>query len=463
MKRITLLVILLVIKAIISMAQVAPKAVQDSLNVILKETQTNIDAPAEGGVMTVTKIGAWQFNTGSGFSDKAKNVKATGKERFRVGSITKTFVATSILKLASQNKLKLDDKIGTFLTPNQTALIPNASKITVRQLLHHTSGIADIVNDTSSLLLYDWFVSDFKKGYSFDSLLIKYLVPLEPTHAPDNKTFSYCNTGYLILGEIIKKTSGLTWQDYIKQNIIMPLQLTNTTCPADNDATIDSPFMHGYTQVGPNDFLDLTNMNVSVAGSAGAIISTTDDLNTFFIGLLKGSIIPKNWVDTMTTFNIKEKNPAVTDGFGIFKIEAGPYLFYGHTGGLPGYSSLMFYMPKFNTYVSTNFNSDFADNNSFMLRLIDYLATLPPTVATKDVNDFGNISVYPNPTSDYIRIKNKTGQAQISILDIHGREVYRNENYEDNSLIEVADFEAGIYFVVTEKNGSYSSKKFVKM
>lgn len=462
MKKNTLLSIALLFLVSIGFAQTAPKAVQDSLLVILKETQTDVNAPSDGAIVTVNKIGAWQWNGGSGLSNVAKKTKATGTERFRIGSVTKTFIATSILKLVSQNKLKLDDNIGKYLTPTQVGYIPNAPKITIRQLLHHTSGIADVVNDTTSALLFDYFSSGLKQKYTFDELLSKYLVTLKPTHSPDNKTFAYCNTGFMILGEIIKKASGSTWQDYITQNIITPLKLSKTSCPADADSTISGVYMHGYTQISATITIDVSTQNVSWANSAGAMISTTDDLNTFMGSLLKGLIIPKNWVDTMTTFSVKENN-FVSDGFGIFKVEAGPYKFYGHTGGIPGYSTLMFFYPKYNTIVTANFNSDNADFNTYLLRLSDYLETLPPTVATKDLEYVDLISIAPNPTDDFIRINNKTTISTISIMDMQGRVLYRNDAYENNSPIDVSLFKAGIYFTVIDIDGVYVSKKFVKL
>jgi CubicO group peptidase (beta-lactamase class C family) len=218
--------------------------------------------------------------------------------------------------------------------------------------LLHTTGIGDYVNDLDSGLFDDIYNNRFKT-YSFDTLFQKYYKRIAANNTFPDDSARYSNTNYLLLGEIVKRVSGLPYDQYMKQNIITPLGLTNTSVPALSDSTIGLPYLHGYDVDTANNISDWSYQNVSWANSAGSVISNAKDLGIYYKSLRTGGIIPANWVDSMMTFRAFDVDlPSVqTYGYGIFRIKAGPYLFVGHTGGLPGYGSMMFYLPKISDFM----------------------------------------------------------------------------------------------------------------
>ena len=435
-------------------AQNPPQNVIDDIQNILNSARTTQQSP--GAVLSINAVGRWNYTWGSGVRDVVTNTPVTGIERFRAGSVTKNFTATSILKLASQGILNLDDPISLWLPPTIMNVIPNGNLITIRNLLNHTSGMADYVNDPNNTIV-GVFINDPFTQFSIEDIMTTYFAPLNPTGVPSTSTFSYTNTGYALLGKIIESTSGLSYKQYFQQNIFSPLNLTNTSVPATGEYDISGIHLNGYFASQTNPYNDITLENTSWANSAGEIISTAPDLNKYFKNLLEGNIIPISYVNMMTNFSSTNAGY----GFGCYQIEADGVQWYGHNGGIPGYGTNMFYSPTLNTYVSNNYNYEDADINPILLEINTYLNN----TLSINQNSFNSItsSIYPNPSNDFIRwnYKNDFQNDEIYITDLTGKKIIEIKNYEINSQIDISKLENGIYFISSSKNKSISTK-FIK-
>jgi D-alanyl-D-alanine carboxypeptidase len=221
--------------------------------------------------------------------------------RFRAGSITKTFVATVVLQLVAEGRLRLDDTVETWLPD----VVPNGDRITVRQLLNHTSGLYDYKN-TLPVPPSQEFLNIRWRTWTADEQ-IQRAAAHPPTFEPPGSAYKYSNTNYLVLGEIIEKVTGQSYGEEIERRLIRPLRLRDTEVPG-TSPWIRGPHPHGYVPIeqnGDKHLVDFTEMNPSLFGAGGEMISTTADLNRFFTALLGGRLLPAPLLDEMKTPGIE--------------------------------------------------------------------------------------------------------------------------------------------------------------
>ncbi len=243
--------------------------------------------------------GVWRSNSGVAEFGTTREVPI--HSRFRVGSITKTFVATVVLQLADEGRLRLDDPVQRWLP----GAVPNARNITVRHLLNHTSGLYDYrltlpPPGTQAFLDNRW------RTWTATELVHR-AVAHPPTSRHPGKEFAYSNTNYVLLGEIVQKVTGRTYGEEIERRIIRPLRLTGTTVPG-TSARIRGPHPHGYVPAerdGEPYLLDYTAMNPSVMGASGEMVSTARDLDRFFAALLAGRLLPPRLLREMETPGVR--------------------------------------------------------------------------------------------------------------------------------------------------------------
>ncbi|MED2868027.1 serine hydrolase [Bacillus thuringiensis] len=253
--------------------------------------------------------------------------------RFRIGSVTKTFTATVVFQLAEENRLNLDDSIEKWLPGFIQGNGYDDKQITIRQLLNHTSGIA---NYTMSK---DFNIMDTKKSYTTEEL-VKMGISMPPDFAP-GKSWSYSNTGYVLLGILIEKVTGNNYAEEIENRIIEPLELANTFLPGNSSVIPGTKHARGYIQLdGASEPKDVTYYNPSMGSSAGDMISTADDLNKFFSYLLGGKLLKEQQLKQMLTTVPTGIDELGDSGLGIFKIILpNGVSIWGHSGGIPGFST----------------------------------------------------------------------------------------------------------------------------
>ncbi|MBD8499433.1 beta-lactamase family protein [Paenibacillus sp. CAU 1523] len=301
---------------------------RESIKKLIDQAASRKDVP--GVIAAVTKNGQkWSYTSGEASVHDKQPVKTNF--HFRIGSTMKTFTATVILQLAGEKKLNLDDTVEKWLPGVVQGNGYDASKITIRQLLNHSSGIANYTADEA--FGKDMLANPYK-SYTAEEL-VRIGVRMKPSFSPGTR-WEYSNTNTVLAGLIIKKVTGETYGQQIKKRIIEPLQLSGTSVPG-NSSHIPGPHARGYNYQSGK-FVDMTEFNPSAANAAGDMISTVDDLNTFFQALLGGELLKPEMLQQMLT---GVQSPDGQYGLGIYETKlSNGVSFWGHGGNIPGFSTM---------------------------------------------------------------------------------------------------------------------------
>lgn len=293
--------------------------------------QRALDAMARTGgqgVQVRVSDGRHEFTARAGTAevDSPRPVPTDG--RFRVGSITKTFVSTVVLQLVGEGEIELDAPVHRYLP----GLLPDGDRITVRHLLQHTSGL---YNYTSALPPGpDGALAIRYKTWTPAELLA--MSTSRPLDFQPGTGWKYSNTNYVVAGMLVEKVTGRPYGVAVQQRVLRPLGLRSTYVPG-NRTDIPGPHAHGYIRAG-GQVVDITEFNPSVAYAAGEMISTTADLDRFLDALLDGRLLrPAQQRELTATLPI-----AGGYALGIEKtdLDCGVAV-WGHGGGIPGYNSLV--------------------------------------------------------------------------------------------------------------------------
>ena len=287
------------------------------------------------GILAKTSQGRKTWGYAAGVADLRTKKPMKTDFRFRIGSVTKTFTATVILQLAGENRLNLDDSIEKWLPDVIQGNGYDAKQITIRQMLNHTSGIAEYSRSKEA----DF--TNTKRLYTAEEL-VKIGISAPPDFAP-GKGWSYSNTGYVLLGMLIEKVTGNSYAEEIENRIIEPLELSNTFLPGNSSIIPGNKHARGYVQQEEGSELkDVTYFNPSIASSAGDMISTADDLNKFFSYLLGGKLLKEKQLNQMFTTVPAGRGGINGYGLGIFEIKLPNGVpIWGHTGGIPGFDTFV--------------------------------------------------------------------------------------------------------------------------
>ncbi|GAB1529242.1 MULTISPECIES: serine hydrolase domain-containing protein [Brevibacillus] len=286
------------------------------------------------GILAKASEGGKTWGYAAGVANLSTKKPMKTDFRFRIASVTKTFTATVVLQLAAENRLNLDDSIEKWLPGVIQGNGYDGNQITIRQLLNHTSGIAEYSRSKEA----DFFTNT-KKSFTAEEL-VKLGLSLPPDFAP-GKGWSYSNTGYVLLGILIEKVTGNSYAEEIENRIIEPLELSNTFLPGNSSVIPGTSHARGYFQPnGAGELKDVTYYNPSIGSSAGDMISTADDLNKFFSSLLSGKLMKEQELKQMLTTVPTGSDTIVGYGLGIYetKLPNGVSI-WGHSGGIPGFST----------------------------------------------------------------------------------------------------------------------------
>ena len=254
----------------------------------------------------------------------------------RIGSNTKTFVAVVILQLVQEGKITLDEPIETYLPGLLHGEGIDAAKITVRQLLQHTSGLPEytdtVPGETDIFQIRDNY-------YSTRDLLDIALT--KPAAFEPGSQFRYTNTNYIVLTLLAEKVTHRPLAEQITQRIIEPLGLTHTYYPNPGEEDIRNTHPHGYHRNTPTEnWQDITHMDPSWAGGAGAMISTPSELTTFIQATFDGTLLSPDSITEMQ--KTVDTGGALGNGYGLGLINyplscGGSY--WGHGGSIEGYGT----------------------------------------------------------------------------------------------------------------------------
>lgn len=312
--------------------------------------------PAQaGGLALYVMTPEGRYFASTGIENASENI------HFRAASNTKSFTAASIMLLAQDGKLKIDDHITDLIPGTNQPYVPDSAdyaipykgQITIRQLLRHRAGVFDVTNNEvpqscnvpyagQNYIVYQREVLGHPDHqYSFDELVgIDALCQLS-SFVP-GEGYSYSNTGYSILGKIIERVSGISYAEFVEKRLIAPNGLSDTSVPVlATDTTIPAPFAAGNV-IENGQLIAWTEDNMSANIAEGNIISTPSDLGRWVRRLLRGEAGPNSESVQEMIACLPGENPCY--GFGLFEVaDLGPS--YGHNGAHAGYLSLMLHDP----------------------------------------------------------------------------------------------------------------------
>lgn len=294
------------------------------------------------GIVAQVHVGDEVVRARAGESSVGSGTPVEFDTRFRMGSNTKTFVAVVVLQLAEEGTLSLDDTVEKWLPGVVTGNGNDGSKVTIRQLLQHTSGIHNYTAD-----LFTGFTADDFNRVRYESVTADDLVAIALAHPPDfepGTSWNYSNTNYILSGMIIEEATGRDWASEVQARIITPLDLTNTFEPGE-DPDLPSPHAQGYhlfTEGEP--LVDVTSYNHTWGGAAGSLITTLDDLTRFWRALQSGELVaPAQLAEMQTTVaavGLDEVIPGIQYGLGVMTVPTScGGVYWAHFGDTSGFTT----------------------------------------------------------------------------------------------------------------------------
>jgi D-alanyl-D-alanine carboxypeptidase len=309
-------------------------------------------------VLAVTTPDCGRWAGASGQSTSGVALEPT--DVFRIGSITKTFVATAVLTLADHGAIALTDPLEKWLPG-----FPNGANVTLRELLNHTSGVFDYTAD-----------STFQQTVAQNPATVwkpQQLVDLAASHPPyfaPGKGWQYSNTDYILLGMMLEKVTGQRAGRVLHQDGIDVASLHFTTL--DGYEPITGTLAHGYSTTGT----DVTTLfDPSYAWTAGAMVASPGDLADWAVALYGGSVLSKAALALMLDA-VDTGTPGEHYGLGVFVWDAsvvGGTVGWGHPGDISGYHSQLLYLPAKKTAIVSIVNSDAADPNGVTVAALNLL------------------------------------------------------------------------------------------
>ncbi|GLW46841.1 beta-lactamase [Streptomyces sp. NBRC 14336] len=306
----------------------------------IEEVRQQADIP--GLVVGLWMPGKGHYVRATGVADTATGRPMTRDVSVRIGSETKTFTVTALLKLVDDGRVGLDDPIAKYIKG-----VPNGRKITLRHLAEMRSGLFPYTSDPD--FVHD-LLSDPQRTFTPRQTLA-YGFKHKNTFKP-GKQFEYCNSNLVLLGLVIEKVTGKRLADVIDKRVLRPAHLHHTVFP--DNSEFPEPHPRGYTnQTLSGEVADATDWNPSWAWAAGAMISNLHDLRRWARVVATGTLLsPRTQAERLKM--LPTGVPGTGYGLGIF--ESGGWI--GHNGSIPGYETVTVYLPSKRATLVLMMNTD---------------------------------------------------------------------------------------------------------
>ena len=297
------------------------------------------------GDVLIGRAGKIVFQKAYGLADRDKRIASTVNTRFRIGSMNKMFTATAILQLAGDGKLDLAAPVGKYLPdyPNKDV----ATKVTIRQLLTHTGGTGDIFTPE-----YEQHRLETRELADY----IKLFGARAPEFDPGSK-WAYSNYGFVLLGVVVQRVSGMSYYDYVRSHIFLPAGMHDTDSLPESESVPNRSV--GYMRKNGTWVSNVDTLPWR-ASSAGGGYSTVGDLFRFAEALSNGKLLKPELFSEMTSKQASAPQMPPSDGygFGMMVSEEPQGKRFGHGGGAPGMNGELRVYPRTNTVVVVLANLD---------------------------------------------------------------------------------------------------------
>ncbi|WP_190246210.1 serine hydrolase [Gelidibacter gilvus] len=325
-----------------TLMSVSSTIAQDFKNEVDDYLKSEYPVNGPGVSFLVSKDGQPIYQKAFGMANLELNVPMTPNNVFEIGSMTKQFTAVSILILAEQGKLNLEDEITKYMPDYPT----QGKKITIRHLLNHTSGIKSYTG-----------MPNFKTRAKID-MTPKELIEVFKNESMDfepGDQYKYNNSGYVLLGYIIEIISGDTYAKFLENNIFKPLKMNATNPGSKKDIIINRA--SGYSEI-ENGYENAEYLSLTIPYSAGSILSTTGDLLKWQNALTNHTLIKSDSYEMAIHGSTLNDGTHIPYGFGLEEgnINGSPSIHHG--GGIFGYTSMGIFLPQENIFVTGLTNCD---------------------------------------------------------------------------------------------------------
>jgi D-alanyl-D-alanine carboxypeptidase len=302
----------------------------------------------------------------SGQAVTATKTAVTADTLFSVGSISKTFTGALALRLVEQGAISLDEPLSKYLPK-----FPNASKITIRMLMNHTSGVRDIFEAS----IFANFDANHSTRWTADKVLA---LVSRPYFAPGTN-YHYSNTNYIILGQVIEKATGKTVASLVHSEFLTPLGLDHTYLQWQE--TPNDPLAHGYvgsktnpTDISKGQALIPYVSEATAVGSAGGVVSNAHDIAIWATALYDGAFLDEAMMASMTDVTLTAPfKPTLLYGLALEQLPISGRLAWGHRGHLDGFWSSVAYFPDADVTVALLTNSDWINPLTAIASIIGVL------------------------------------------------------------------------------------------
>ncbi len=305
----------------------------------LQAAISDLDHPPSVSAQLRVAQGAERWYGTAGQADLRSGRAVRSDDRFRAGSVTKAFVATVVLQLWSQGRVELDAPVGRYLP----GLLPDDfARITVTQLLNHTSGLPDHQG------LPDMSTPEAVLRHRFDQWTPHEWVATvtgAPLKFHPGTKQEYRGINYVLLALLVEELTGRPYGEVIDARVVRPLGLTRTLIPGD-DPHLHGPHVHGYLRMTDGTLQDVTVVNPSAMWGEGELVSSVDDLFRFQHALFSGRLLPRRAIDKLCTLppdsvRMLDGSPA-RYGMGLQTVTVNGVTVWGKTGEVYGYRTRMF-------------------------------------------------------------------------------------------------------------------------
>lgn len=363
------------------------------------------------GSVAISKDGKIVYTNQTGFIDVENKIKPDINTKYRIGSISKTFTTVLIFKSIEEGKLKLTDNIdGYFPT------IKNASKITISNLLYHRSGIHNFT------AIEDYLKWNTEK--KTEKELIDIIAKSGSDFEPDSKA-EYSNSNFILLSFILQKIYKKDYAQLLEERITVPIGLKNTYFGKKSDIKDDESYSYSYK----GNWIKESETDMSIPMGAGAIVSTPSDLTRFVDALFSNKLVSAKSLEQMKT--LKDNF-----GMGLFRVPFGSLFGFGHTGGIDGFSSVVYHFSDGNVSMALTSNGTNYDNNQISIVLLSSVYNIPYEIPT-----FKTLETTSEELSKYLGVyASKQLPLKITITK------------NDKTLIAQATGQSSFALVATEKD-----------
>lgn len=431
------------------------------LQIALNTLKSNNNVVGMSAAVYVPGQGVWKGT--AGITEPGVNV--TSDMVYSVGSITKNFVAATIMQLIEADSMSLTDPIHKWL-PHYINIDSN---ITIKQLLNHTSGIYNFTDNSAFLSAMS---SNFKRIWEPEESLQYVLAP----YFTPGTSWHYSNTNYLLLAMIIKKITGNSFGREIHSRFYSPLQMTGSFIEIED--TLNVPWVHNWVDLNGDGILDdasyiSQNSFASSTIGAGGVISRPENLLIWMRNLYKpGVLLSQSSINAMTTFTNANISGANGYGLGTMRYNVGGKICWGHAGNSFGHSCVMMYYPQDSVCISVMMNIDIntgAIANSFMNTVLTQRPVGIIKTSSVIPNDIYLFQNYPNPFNPETNIKfaiPARNEVKLSVYSTLGKEevnIFTGKLDAGTYSFKwnAANYPSGVYFYKLQTENSEAVKKMV--